>query len=868
MGVVHDDVTGLFWVALFEGGRLLAIDHAGNTRHSLKVPETPRGLALLSDGRLLVSHAMIGAVSVVDARAKAPAVLRTIALAHEEEPVETVSQGLPRLLDQIAVSPDETEAWLPHVLWNFDHPFQFQSTVFPAVSVLALKAGEEHEALAHRKQLFKQINVLEDGNRTRIVSNPDSAAFSEDGGRVYVTAAASEDLIVFDRSRGGALAQSERRARRNNKLDQGGAKAVQIYRHLPGDNPRGLVVAGSDIYVQNAMSLDVTRLDGGAGEAFATVSVAQEHFGALTDKDPLPPALRRGLRLFHNGNTDDFPDVPLAGDNWMSCQSCHVDGFNFTNGFLFRDTTLDKAANAMVGHHDLKTMVAGDFAGDYARMIRDTQGGMGADTRFPTANTDPDALSPATRGMMEDLHAYVTAPENLPYLSTWLRLDDPRGTTHPKEWLNSASCATCHSEMFQQWADSLHRLMANGNPYYRVVEDLAAKTEGEDYRKWCLGCHQPQGVMSGLTRTEGPLTLFEKGGAGLLAAHARGEPVQEEGSGCLLCHRIPRLEAAGLAGGGNASFTVNLKDRETYLFESEQGGVKGWLGHAQINAKPGPHAKSYSQPFYKDPELCATCHGEFAPGTGAVIVNTFGEWQASPFNAPDDPARHRTCVDCHMHGDIARLGQDVPGRSTDGGKLKANVVTHQFTGANHHLVGLRNDKLAEMSVQLLRSAAKLSLVPAAPGRVTVRVANVGAGHSLPTGVADFREMWLDMRVIDAQGREVLRSGALDPDGALPEQGTRMFRKVFADRDGKPVGLRFWRHEKLLEQTMIPSGGYRDEPFDLPADAAYPLRVEARLMFRIYPQWVTDAVRQSYPELPVPQPVEMARLTETMEQTQP
>ncbi len=39
-----------------------------------------------------------------------------------------------RVLDDIALSPDESEAWLPHLLWNFDHPFQFQSTIFPAIS--------------------------------------------------------------------------------------------------------------------------------------------------------------------------------------------------------------------------------------------------------------------------------------------------------------------------------------------------------------------------------------------------------------------------------------------------------------------------------------------------------------------------------------------------------------------------------------------------------------------------------------------------------------------------------------------------------------------------------------------------------------
>lgn len=864
-GIVWDGRNRLFWIAVFEGGRLVGIDPGGTVKVDMAVAATPRGLALLSDGRLLVTHSLIGEVTVFDTAQLPPKPIRTIALAHAEDPVQTVSQGLPRLLDLIAVSPDETEAWLPHVLWNFDHPFQFQSTIFPAVSVLSLEAGNEHEAVAHRKQLFQQINVLEDGNRTRIVSNPLAAAFSEDGSRVYVTASGSEDLLVFDRSRGASLNHGERRARRAGKTEQGGAKAVQIYRHLPGDNPRGLVVAGRDIYVQNAMSLDINRLDAGEPGPFATVELAQEKFAALVSKDPLPEPYRRGLRLFNSANTDDFPETPMAGDFWMSCQSCHVDGFNFTNGALLRDTPLDKFADAVPGHRNMKTMVGGDFVGDYLRMVRDTQGGMGADTRFGTPVTDPDSPSPQARAMMEDLHKVVTAPHNLPFLSTWLRLDDPgRRTVHASEWINSAACAECHSEIFNQWSESTHRLMGSSHPYYRVVEDLAAQTEGEGFRLWCMGCHEPQTVLSGGTRTEGPSHMLEKDAASLRAAHAKGEVVPEEGTGCMLCHRITRIEDAAIHGGGNTSFTVNLKDREAYVFESARDGVTGWLGRTQINAKPEPHAQSYSQPFYKDSRLCATCHGEFAPGTGATIVDTYGEWAKSPYNAPNDPAKNRTCMDCHMHADIARIGQDIPGVSTDGGKVKANVVTHQFTGANHHLAGLRNDGLARMSVDLLRSAARLSVTESAPGTLALRVANVGAGHALPTGVADFRELWLDVTVTDAAGTVVLRSGEMGADGALPADA-RLFRKVFGDRDGKPVGLRFWRQEKMLEDTRIAAGAHRDETFALAPGATYPLKVEARLMFRTYPSWVTDAVRRQYPEMPPPQPVEMTALTQTVEQ---
>jgi DNA-binding beta-propeller fold protein YncE len=864
-GVVYDADRNLFWVTLFEAHALVGLSPAGKEVVRVDTAETPRGLALLADGRLLITHAMIGQVSVWDSRPETPKLINTVILAEEQNPDEFVSQGKPRLLDDLAISPDQTEAWLPHVLWNFDHPFQFQSTVFPAVSLLSLEPGNVHEAADRRKNLFLQINILEEGSKTRIVSNPVDAVFSPDGQKVYVTAAGSEDLLVFDRSRATPLSKSrdDRRSRRAGKLDQGGAKAVQIFRHLPGDNPRGVVVLGESLYVQNAMSLDMSRLNTGGRGPFARVTLADEQFAVLVGHDPLPPELRRGERLFHSGNTDDFPDTPMAGDNWMSCQSCHVDGFNFTNGYLFRDTPRDVAENAMIGHQGMKGMVAGDFIADYLRMVRDTQGGMGADTRFPTPNTDPDKPGPQAEAMMQDLHHYVIAPQNLPYLATWMRITADGPTPHPKDWINSAACRECHSEMFDQWADSNHRLMGESNPYYKVVEDLAAKVEGEGFRAWCMGCHQTAKLSSGWTASSDTAHMFEQGGASLIEAYEKGEEDLDEGTSCLMCHRITSVEDAGIAGGGNASYTVNLRDRETYVFENNENPVLKWIGDRQINAKPEVHKDSYMLPLYKDPKLCGSCHGEFAPGTGSVIVNTYGEWLDSPFNRPDDPSKNRTCIDCHMHADPTKIGTPIPGQSTDGGPVKDNVVTHQFVGANHHLVGLRNKGLEEQSIALLKTAASLSSQLNGPEALTVRVTNVGAGHKLPTGVADFRQLWLQVTVRDANGAVVVQSGALDDKGVLDPQA-RVFAKVFGRADGSHAGLVFWRHEKMLSDTRIPAGGYRDETYALPAGTAFPVTVEARLMFRIYPQWVTDAVREAFPELPNPPAVELNTLSTTFD----
>ncbi len=261
--------------------------------------------------------------------------------------------------------------------------------------------------------------------------------------------------------------------------------------------------------------------------------------------------------------------------------------------------------------------------------------------------------------------------------------------------------------------------------------------------------------------------------------------------------------------------------------------------------------------FYQDPQYCRTCHDEFSPGHGARIVNTYTEWEKSSFNNPADPEQHRTCIDCHMHADVDKIGQPVPGHATDGGRLKDNVVTHQFTGANHHLVGLRNPELEDMSIALLKTSGRLEQW--LDGDVlVVRVHNEGAGHALPTGVADFRQLWIEVQVNDARGNTVLVSGKPDDDGHLPEDA-RVFMKVFGNEHGEPVGLKFWKFAQLLSDTRIPADGFRDERFSLPAGTHYPVSVHTRLLFRIYPQWVTDVVKQQVPLLTDPPIVELQSL---------
>ena len=435
---------------------------------------------------------------------------------------------------------------------------------------------------------------------------------------------------------------------------------------------------------------------------------------------------------------------------------------------------------------------------------------------------------------------------------------------HVKEWTNSTTCKECHPEIFKQWANSNHRHMADGNPYYMVLENLAEMDRGVEFRQWCMGCHNPSAVTTRQKRTTHfmnenvmPDPLFVKDSLNLQRTYKERPYRLEQGVSCAGCHSITKATPKG-----NSSFALGLAKRKRYLFEGKSSKTKTWITDHLINANPQTHKKEYMRPLYKKSELCASCHDEFLPHTGKEVVTTFKQWRHSPYNDPKHPKKHKECIDCHMT--YMQDGKFTPlhGRSTKGGKLKKDIKVHYFAGGNHFLAGLKSEENESQSLQLLRTSAKLDAT-IKKGKLLIGVTNTGAGHKLPTGAADFRQLWLDITLTDAGGRILLSSGKLDSHGNL-EKNSIIFNKVFGDKDGTPVGLFFWRYEKLLSDTRIPAGERIENAFAIPKDAKYPLHLTLHLRYRIYPQWVTDIVKAAYPALIDPPAVSIAKLEKDFE----
>ena len=164
-------------------------------------------------------------------------------------------------------------------------------------------------------------------------------------------------------------------------------------------------------------------------------------------------AYARGEKLFNSTKASGTEGLSM-GNGKQSCASCHKGGFNESNHLLFLNAKIDPKKSAVIGHKNLKHFFAKDFVEDYLLAIQE-QGGSVKNLKKP---------SPQILQAMGDLHFFIRSKSNLPFFSTWVRLDENITHYHPKEWLNSASCKSCHPEIFNQWANSNHRLMGGSNP--------------------------------------------------------------------------------------------------------------------------------------------------------------------------------------------------------------------------------------------------------------------------------------------------------------------------------------------------------------------------------------------------------------------
>ncbi|HSK47924.1 MAG TPA: multiheme c-type cytochrome [Coriobacteriia bacterium] len=359
------------------------------------------------------------------------------------------------------------------------------------------------------------------------------------------------------------------------------------------------------------------------------------------------------------------------------------------------------------------------------------------------------------------------------------------GNAKPEQFAPSAGCG-CHSDRIAEWSASLHA-QALVDPVFLVKLDQAQKETNGEVGAFCLKCHGPVATMTGEI--------------GKTMTFASAEAVA-----CTFCHQVVGLKGRP----GNVSHLV------------EADGTR----RAQIEEPAAPHAAAYSS-LHATAEICGGCHNVDHPANGTHLESTYREWSESPY--ADEGV---VCQDCHMSHRPGEVGP-APGQACSTGPQRERIYRMSFIGATV----AQGD--AEGATALLKSAAKLELaVPeiVAPGEnasATVTITNVGAGHYLPTGLTEVREMWLSVY-------------AENDEGQRNEIGRHDFGTELKDAKGNhPVEM--WEATGIYSDDRIPPRKSVAETFSLemPSDASQ-AKVVAVLNYRSAPDELAQQARVENP----------------------
>ena len=133
--------------------------------------------------------------------------------------------------------------------------------------------------------------------------------------------------------------------------------------------------------------------------------------------------------------------------------------------------------------------------------------------------------------------------------------------------------------------------------------------------------------------------------------------------------------------------------------------------------------------------------------------------------------------------------------------------------------------------------------------------NVGAGHKIPTGTTYIRIMWLEVKVADAAGKVIFKSGEVDENNHVDPDAV-FFRVLFRDADGNLTG-KSWRAHGIGYDRRIPAKGMDSETYRIPLPEKGEYQVTTRLMYRSFTQATLDEVYERTGEkLPPVKSVEM------------
>jgi hypothetical protein len=391
------------------------------------------------------------------------------------------------------------------------------------------------------------------------------------------------------------------------------------------------------------------------------------------------------------------------------------------------------------------------------------------------------------------------------------------------QFISPETCGECHSDIFNQWQNSMHSL-AQKDPVYLSVSTYIRKglTDQNEIAEAesCVKCHVPVGVVTGYPKK----VSDDKKKIPAIANH---------GIQCDYCH--------------SATSATKMYNNGLQLSpgngEEDPGIKRGPFKDSESDY----HETAFSK-FHTGSEICGTCHNVKHVAYMTDLETTYEEWEKGPYNHKD-PDKRITCQGCHMYqrpGLPATGSTKRPknkGVAADDGPERAHIFTHYFIGGNRFVPGLFDDKTKQkMADERLKHAASLSIDTGRikDGKLEIVITNTGAGHYLPTGLTDTRQMWLEIEIRDEQQKKILySSGKLDKNRYLQVGGV-IYHTVFGDGKGNRV-LNIAKAKEIISDKRIPPLKSVTETIPLPSGEWTKLFVQVKLLYRSAPQKIVDTV---------------------------
>jgi hypothetical protein len=372
-----------------------------------------------------------------------------------------------------------------------------------------------------------------------------------------------------------------------------------------------------------------------------------------------------------------------------------------------------------------------------------------------------------------------------------------------EQLLDPGSCRGCHEDYYDEWAASMHAY-ASRDPVFVAMNRRGNEETNGALGNFCVKCHAPMAVLDGQT-TDG--------------SNLESLPNSMQGVTCYFCHSASRV-----AGTHNDPLVHDVTDPIAL-----RAGITDPIKN--------PHHAGYSSLLsgasQDSSTLCGSCHDieltsppapQPTSGMPVELERTFAEWQNTVF-APNHDANNPngiSCIGCHM---------PAPARGATGsifpsGPRNRALHSHLFPGVDVALnptaadggtpdAGL--DAAASSTSNTDAGSAAVSNEAAVQGflETTLRVArlcveyqtdtsdrerirllvdidNVGAGHFWPSGAAQDRRAWADVRVL-VDDQVVYTSGEPAPGAdvlALQDPDLWVLRDHATKADGSEARM-FW-----------------------------------------------------------------------------